>query len=344
MSEIITIGDIDVARGERMQIDLPVADLYNGARLHMPVEVIRGRRDGPVLFVSAAVHGDEINGVEVIRRLLQLSLLKKLRGTLIAVPVVNVYGFLNLSRYLPDRRDLNRSFPGSERGSVAGRLAWIFNQEIVSKSDCGIDLHTGAIHRSNLPQIRANLDDPETLRMARAFGTPVMINANLRDGSLRECAAEQGIPMLLYEAGEALRFDETSIRAGVRGVINVMRELGMLPARKSKSVEAVTARSSSWVRAGKSGILTTHVAIGDRVEKNGLLAKIADPFGQNAAELRSDVRGLVIGRTNLPLVTEGDAIFHIARFESAAEAGAKVELFQEVHDIKTELDSDRPVV
>ncbi|MCW8901464.1 MAG: succinylglutamate desuccinylase/aspartoacylase family protein, partial [Gammaproteobacteria bacterium] len=213
----LVINDITIKPGTRMTIDLPAARLYTHAPMSIPVHVVSGKTTGPRLFLSAAIHGDEINGIEIIRRLLKLPALKRLQGTLIAVPMVNVHGIINHSRYLPDRRDLNRSFPGSEKGPLALRLANLFMKEIVEQSTHGIDLHTGAIHRSNLPQIRANLDNDETEKLARAFDVPVIISSNLRDGSLREAAAEFGIPMLLYEAGEALRFDEVAIRAGVKG-------------------------------------------------------------------------------------------------------------------------------
>ena len=327
---VLKIGEVEVKAGESVTIDLPMASLYSHAPMSLPVQVIRGRRDGPSLFVSAALHGDEINGVEIIRRMLRLPLLKKLRGTLIAIPIVNVYGFVSRSRYLPDRRDLNRSFPGSDRGSMAARLAELFLTEIVDKCDYGIDLHTGAVHRDNLPQIRANLDDPETSRIAHAFHVPVLLNSNIRDGSLREVAAERGIPVLLYEAGEALRFDERSIRAGVKGIIGVMRVLGMLPAasRARKPAEPLVARASTWVRAGRSGILRMTSALGARVRRNETIGVIADPFGQQELEVSANASGIIIGRTNLPLVNEGEAIFHIARFESAKVAEDTVEAFQ----------------
>ena len=226
----ITIGDTKINPGERVNVSLPIADLYTSTSLSMPVQVICGRKAGPVLFVSAAIHGDELNGVEIIRRLLKRKTLGSLRGTLLAVPIVNVHGFLDQSRYLPDRRDLNRSFPGSPKGSIAARLAHTFIEQIVSEADYGIDLHTGAINRSNLPQIRANLDDTQTLDIAKVFGAPVVVNSNILDGSLRQCASDRGMPILIYEAGEALRFDETCIRAGIRGILNVMRHVGMLPA------------------------------------------------------------------------------------------------------------------
>ena len=345
----LTINGITFAAGSNATVELPVGRLYTHAPMTMPVHVVKGKRSGRRLFISAAIHGDEINGVEIIRRLLKLPALKRLSGTIIAVPIVNIHGLINHSRYLPDRRDLNRSFPGSEKGSIAARLAHLLMSEIVSQSTHGIDLHTGAIHRSNLPQIRANLDDEETDRLARAFNVPVIISANLRDGSLREAAATHGIPMLLYEAGEALRFDEISIRAGVKGIVNVMRTLDMLPATRSKStkiIEPVVARSSAWVRAPDSGMLRAMVALGSRVKKDSLLGMVADPFGETEVAVTSSYNGIVIGRTNLPLVNEGDALFHIARFERVIEAAHKVDEFNEQHSPESisSLNPESPII
>lgn len=330
-NESIEIGGNSIAPGERRVINLPVARLYTHADLSMPVEVINGRRAGPRLFVSAAIHGDELNGVEIIRRLLRHSSLSRLHGTLIAVPVVNVHGLLHRSRYLPDRRDLNRSFPGSERGSLAGRIANLFMREIVANCTHGIDIHTGAQYRDNLPQLRANLDDPETRRLAEAFGTLVLINADLRDGSLREAAADYGIPMLLYEGGEALRFDAVAIRVGLRGVLNVMRLLGMLPQAKRRGhhVEPVIARSSSWVRAPMSGILWSGIKPGTRVAKGEVIGRIAAPLMDAEYVVETPFDGIVIGRTHLPLVYEGEALFHLARFQHVAAAAEKLDAFQE---------------
>ena len=332
--QVIEMGEFRIQPGQQQSISLPLPSLYSHTPMSLPVHVINGRRRGPVLFVSAAIHGDEINGVEIIRRLLHKKYLTSIRGALIAVPVVNVYGFVNQSRYLPDRRDLNRSFPGSEKGSMAARLADIFMEEVVSQSTHGIDLHTGAIGRDNLPQIRANLhDDPVTHDMACAFGAPVMLNAELRDGSLRETVAGLGIPMLLYEAGEALRFNELSIRAGVRGITSVMRHLGMLPkSRRPSRVQPLLAKSTRWVRASQSGILRCFVALGARVSKNQLIGWIADPFGKKEKAITAPFSGIVIGRTNLPLVHEGEALFHIASFSKPDSAAESVEVFQETYD------------
>ena len=323
------IGDTVVEPGQRANISLPVADLYTSTSLSMPVQVVCGRRQGPVLFVSAAIHGDELNGVEIIRRLLRLKILRSVHGTLVAVPIVNVHGFLNQSRYLPDRRDLNRSFPGSAKGSIAARLANTFFTEIVSKADFGIDLHTGAINRSNLPQIRGNLDDEQTLELANSFGVPVIINANIRDNSLRSCVVDSGVPVLIYEAGEALRFDEISIRAGLRGILNVMRLIGMLPAKRAatRQVKPVLARTTSWVRAPASGIFNTSVALGSSVSEGQPIGAINDPLGDSTENMVAPFDGIVIGRSNLPLAHEGDALFNIAAFSSVSRAEDLVEEF-----------------
>jgi predicted deacylase len=331
MAETIVIAGETIPLRSRRLIELPLPPLYAHSPLTLPVHVVRGVKDGPCLFVSAALHGDELNGTEIIRRLLKLVGLKHLRGTLIALPIVNVYGLIHHSRYLPDRRDLNRSFPGSGKGSLAARLANLFMREIVANCSHGIDLHTGAIHRTNLPQIRANLDDLETLRLANSFGVPVVLNADLRDGSLREAAAEHGIPMLLYEAGEALRFDEIAIRAGVKGVVKVMRALDMLPAsrsRRQKQHEPFVARSSTWVRASASGLFRKVCALGSRVKRGDLLGLIDDPFGGGEFEVTAIASGIVIGCAEIPLVHEGEALFHIARFEDVREVAGQVESFQ----------------
>ena len=328
------IGEMMVKPGQRVNINLPVVDLYTSTSLSMPLQVICGRRPGPVLFVSAAIHGDELNGVEIVRRLLRLKALKSLRGTLVAVPIVNVHGFLNQSRYLPDRRDLNRSFPGSAKGSIAARLANTFFTQIVSKANYGIDLHTGAINRSNLPQIRGNLDDEKTLELANTFGVPVIINANIRDNSLRACVADMGVPVLIYEAGEALRFDEICIRAGLRGVLNVMRSIGMLPAKRPvrKRVVPLLARSTKWVRAPNSGIFNADVHLGSSVSTGQRLGSISDPLGDSSEVMLATFDGIVIGRSNLPLAHEGDALFNIAEFKSISKAEDLVDEFTAIHD------------
>ena len=331
MIEPIEIGGVQVKAGETKQIDLATVPLYTDTNMAIPVFVRRGKRAGPTLLVSAAIHGDELNGIEIISRLINSKAIKTIKGTLIAVPFVNGYGVLSQSRYLPDRRDLNRSFPGSKKGSLAGRIANLFLDEIVSKCDVGIDLHTGAIHRTNLPQIRANLDDEQTLKLAKAFAVPVLINANIRDGSMREAASEMGVPILLYEAGEALRFDELSIRAGLKGVLNVMRHLGMLNKSRSKAnaVEPIVARQSGWVRANESGFVTHEKRLGDYVDEGDVLASIKDPFGGVLGVVTSHAKGIIIGKQNIPLTQEGEAMYHIAYFNKPNDVVENIELMQD---------------
>ena len=244
-----------VRRGERSQFELPMAQLYTGTPLDLAVEVIHGRWQGPVLLVCAGIHGDELNGIEIIRRLRTLTALDRLRGTLVLVPIVNLFGFLNQSRYLPDRRDLNRGFPGSEKGSVAARTAKVFFGSVVTRCTHVVDLHTAAINRENLPQIRAALDQPGVEEIARGFAIPVIVNSGLLPGSLRAEAGKIGIPVVTYEAGEALRLDEKAIVTGVRGVVNVMRTLEMLPARAHRA-RCARSRTSRTRRVG-SDLLPT---------------------------------------------------------------------------------------
>lgn len=325
----LIIGNVAISRGSEVKIDLELPKLYN-TPTHLPIRVIRGKRSGPIVFISAAIHGDELNGIEIIRRVRKLDILKKLHGTIIFAPIVNVYGVMTQSRYLPDRRDLNRSFPGSIKGSIASRIAKIFFDEIVSKCDLGIDLHTGSIHKSNLPQIRTNLDNEYTFKLARAFEAPVILHSELRDGSLRAEAQENGTPILLYEAGEALRFDETCIRIGVKGIINVLRENNMLPKVIRKTTKTpVTSKTSKWIRASESGMIRTIKALGDTVKENEVIAYIDEPLDDNSFEILSPFDGIIIGKSQIPLVQEGDAVFHIAKFRNLEVAENKIEYFSE---------------
>lgn len=321
--------------GTRKTIEIPVAKLYTHTPLNIPVEIIHGRREGPVLMVCGAIHGDEICGVEIVRRVVKNSALRHLRGTLVAVPIVNIFGFLQRTRYLPDRRDLNRCFPGTESGSLGGRIAYLVRTQVMEHVTHIIDLHTGAINRFNLPQIRAELESPETARMAEAFGAPVVINAGLREGSLRAYADSQDIPVITYEGGEALRFDEVVISSGVKGVVRVMRELEMVPPQKTRKTpqkRSEIAANSQWVRADIDGIMRPVAKLGQRVRKGQKLAMVADPFGQSETAITSPCSGIVICVNNLPLVNEGEAIYHIARFDELNEAEKAMDYFRSSHE------------
>lgn len=343
----LEIAGNTIAAGARDTVELPAGQLYTHTPLNIPLQVIHGRRAGPCLVVTAGVHGDEINGAEIIRRLLRQQMVNRLAGTLIAVPVVNVLGFISRSRYLPDRRDLNRSFPGSESGSMASRLAYLVRTEVIARATHAIDLHTAAIHRDNLPQIRADLSDPGDDALARAFGLPVVLDSPLIDGSLRAAAREEGVPVITYEGGEALRFNEQAIRAGVKGVIRVMRHLGMLaPTRRGRPTPEphYIANSSSWMRAGQDGLFRAAVALGDRVRAGQPLGWISDPFGGAEIAVEAAFSGLVVGRANMPLVHEGEALFHVARFDQVGRVHREMERFSESLETGKEWGEEPPIV
>jgi hypothetical protein len=319
------IGGTTIIAGTRRTVNLPMSLLSNHTPMNIPVHVIHGKKDGPCLFISAAIHG-----VKIIRRILKTARMNKLQGTLIAVSIVNVFGFLAHSRYLPDRRDLNRSFPGNEKRSLTSQLAYLFMKEVVLRCTHGIDLHTGAIHRSNLPQIRADLTDPMREQLAKSFSAPMVLHSDLRDGSLRRAATDKQIPTMLYEAGEALRFDEVSIRLGVRGIIRVMQTLGMLgklaPIKKNKSV---VSKSSYWVRAPTGGIFQSLLHLGAKIKNGEVVGMVTDPMGTTEMPVEAGDPGILIGRTSLPVVNQGDALFHIAKVHNSTKAEKVV---AEIHE------------
>ena len=306
------MAGVSVSAGRRTTLELPIGRLMSGGPMALPVLVLHGRNDGPTMWLSAAVHGDELCGVEIIRRVIGSLDPRTLSGTLIAVPVLNVYGFNTGDRNLPDRRDLNRSFPGSPRGSLAARIAHLMMTEVVNRCSLGIDLHTGSDHRANLPQIRGDLEDRETLEMAERFGAPLSLNARTRDGSLRAAATRSGATVLLFEGGEADRFDEAAIDAGTAGVLRVMQGASMISSAPEGPGRTRLSWSSGWVRAGRSGIAHMEVGLGDIVDKRQVLATVHDPFGKRVGTLRARVPGMVIGLTQRPLVNRGDAVAHIA--------------------------------
>lgn len=335
-----TIGREEVALGERRLVNLPMSALSNRTPMALPVSVIHGKRDGPTLFVSAAVHGDELTGVAICRRLLASKALTVTRGTLLIVPIVNAFGFIGHSRYLPDRRDLNRSFPGSPKGSLAAQLAHIFLNEVVARSDYGIDLHSAAIHRSNLPQIRVDSHDRDALSLAEAFGAPIIVHSGLREGSLRRAARDRDVPVVVYEAGEGLRVDEFSVSVGMKGVLRVMAHLGMIRKRSGRHVPPVLSTSSRWVRAEESGLFRPFKNIGDHVAAGDRIGVVADPYGDTESDLVASCAGIIIGRANIPAINQGDALFHIARVENASKLGEHYDQLERELDTERMLDED----
>lgn len=321
-----------VAPGSGATVSLPVPDSYLGQGLSMPVHVFNGKKAGPSLFVSAAIHGDELNGIEIVRRLTRLKRLNRIRGTLYAIPIVNIYGFMSNARYLPDRRDLNRFFPGKSGGSLASELAKVLFDHIVGRCQYGVDLHTGSNHRVNFPHLRGDMKNETVLAMAKAFGAPLVLDGEGVEGTLRKAAYDLGVKTLLYEAGEALRFDEFSIRAGLRGILSLMEHLEMLPASRKSSapLDLQVAVGSSWCRAPESGLYLAKAKLGQRVKKGELLGSVHDPIGNSSCELLSPRDGVVIAHQSLPSVYKGDAMLHIACFETPAKAEASADEFSEI--------------
>jgi uncharacterized protein len=311
--EPLSLGGAEIPQGARTDLLLKVSESYTGDRTSIPVTVVNGARSGPRLFVTAAVHGDELNGIGIVRDLLNRVEPGELAGALVCVPVVNVLGVQFHSRYLPDRRDLNRCFPGSPTGSTASRIAHTLMAEVVSGADAGIDLHTAANRRINMPQVRTSLSDPRAYELGIAFGAPYLIDASLRSGSLRDAADREGVPVLTYEGGQSLVFEDDVIEVGVTGVLRVMGAMGMLDEVPDPPDHPVLESDEThWVRADRGGILDLHVGPGDTVEIDQPLWTVTGPFGRERNQQPSPYDGVVIGMTTIPLVNPGDAVVHIA--------------------------------
>lgn len=316
----IDFDDAQIKPGTRGRFNLPMSRLPTGTEMGLPVIVVRGIAPGPTVWLSAAIHGDELNGVEVVRGVLERINPKTFKGTLIAVPVVNVFGFLNESRYTPDRRDLNRSFPGSAKGSLASRVAHLFMQKIVERCDVGIDLHTGSDNRTNLPQIRGNMKDKTTFDLARAFGAPVMMHSKNREGTLRKAATRREKTVLLFEGGEPMRLDDKVIEVGREGVLKVLDMLKMREYdRPQMDMYSMFTGRTSWVRAKRAGVLRLFRNMGEPIEKGEVLGSIEDILGNTATKVKSPCDGVIIGQGLNPIVYQGDAIIHIARLNQHEE-------------------------
>lgn len=318
-----SIAGQELRRGSNRRVDLEFVRLPAQARQSIPVQVLVGAdatASTPVVWLSGAIHGDELNGVEIISRVLARLDPSQMGGTVVAVPVVNIFGFAFQSRYLPDRRDLNRSFPGSARGSLASRLAHIFFEEIVERCTHGLDLHTGSNHRTNLPQVRADLERADTRGLAETFGAPVLIHGGAPTGSLRGAAIRAGKPILVYEAGEPMRFDRAAIDLGVDGVLRVLAALGVAPSSAAPSEPpppSHTIGRRRWVRSPLSGLFSAELELGGTVEKGATLGHVYEPLGSKRRAVRAPMSGIVIGHTNNPLAYQGDALVHVGSLSEA---------------------------
>ncbi|NIP30209.1 MAG: succinylglutamate desuccinylase [Candidatus Dadabacteria bacterium] len=310
MPHIISINGTDVALGETTRIDLQIAKLPTHTVIDLPVYIYRAPTDGPVLLITAGLHGDELNGVEIIRTLTASKEIIPTMGTVLVIPVVNVYGFINNSRTMPDGRDLNRSFPGSKNGSLAARIAHTLMNTVIPHIDYGVDLHTGGANQ-NYPQIRCTFDIEKNLELAKAFSPPFIVNSSLRDGSFRRETQKLGKTILVFEGGESLRFDEITIKEGIEGVKRLMSYLGMNNSAFISNRETVIIKKSSWIRANHSGLYRPFIDYGEEVKRNQIIATITDPYGETEYKLKSRFDGHVLAIRSSPIVNRGDAIVHI---------------------------------
>ncbi len=307
----ITVLDTDIEPGTAQRLSWSATELFEGVPVSTPVLVVNGALPGPTLCLTAAVHGDELNGIEMVRRVMHDLDPKKLSGAVIGVPIVNVQGFRRGSRYLPDRRDLNRYFPGNPNGSAAARIAHSFFTNVVSHCDALVDLHTGSFERANLPQIRADLRNPDVVTLTEGFGSMVILHSTPAAGTLRHAATRAGIPSVTLEAGGPSQLELTEVKLGVKGIETLVNTLGMVRKRRLWGDPEPVYYRSSWVRADNGGILLSDVSLGSSVRKGDLLGTITDPMNNARTELRSPYAGRIIGMARNQVVMPGFAAFHV---------------------------------
>jgi predicted deacylase len=317
------LGD-RVFPGQKRELVFLSSESFQAASVESPVVVIRGLQPGPTLCLTAGVHGDELNGVEIVRRILEETKPAELRGTIVGVPIVNIQGFERSSRYLPDRRDLNRHFPGRPDGSSASRIAYAFFESVVRNCDALVDLHTGSFHRANLPQVRGDLRNKHVLDLARAFGTEVAVHNVGRLGTLRRAATDAEIPAIIYEAGEPMRFQRTEIERGAAGIRNLLGRLGLTEPVRAAAEKQWIYYQSHWIRVDHGGILLSEVRLGDWVRENEALATVTDPMGRERSAVVATRRGRVLGMTLAPVVRPGVAVFNIG-LEAGDPSGAEAD-------------------
>lgn len=311
-SDPLIIHHTTIERGQKRHIEIPMGGLPTQSTISMPLTVIHGAKEGPSLWLNAALHGDELNGTEIIMRVLEKIHPRQLCGTIIAAPIVNVFGFLAQSRYLPDRKDLNRCFPGSKSGSLGAMIAHVFMENVVAHCQYGIDFHTGSRHRSNFPHLRGNFSDSKTKQMGQAFGARFLLNTPEIKGSLREAALKRGKTILTFEGGEEKRYNQNAINCGVKGLRLLLKHLHMHDFSEPKPRhEALILGSSTWVRARRSGLLRLKTDLGKKVRMGQLLGHITDAFGESSLAIESHLNGYVLGMALNPLVHRGDGILHI---------------------------------
>lgn len=315
MPKAIEINDEIIHLGEDKQVNIGIARLPTYTSIDLSIRIIRAKKDGPVVLLTGGLHGDEINGIEIVRRLITGNQLNLTSGTIIAIPLMNVYGFIQNVRGVPDGKDINRSFPGTKNGSLAKLVAYTIVKEIIPKIDCGIDFHTGGASRANYPQIRCVLDNERNLELAEAFAPPVILHSGLIDKSFRKAAQRKGKPIIVYETGESMRFDENGIQTAIDGTYRLLNHMGMREGKPDVLYKPALFKKSSWIRSKVAGIFNPKVRLGDSVKPRQVVGKITDPYGNESFRVINRQEGRVIGLNNSPVVHKGDAILHIATSE-----------------------------
>lgn len=310
--DIGTWNRVEIAPGQRKRFTLEMGNSFSGAKVKLPVMVWRANEPGPVLGITSAIHGDEVNGTGAIRSLIKNPPFRLIRGALILVPVINIPGFERHSRYMPDRRDLNRSFPGSTKGSFTSRLARLVFSEIVGRCDYIVDLHTAAVRRTNFPNVRADYNNEDCARLARTFGCEVVVNGAGPDGSFRKEAVKAGCPTIVIEAGEVWKVEPAVLEMHRRGITNILVELGMVDNEPQPPPHQIVVEETTWVRAEMAGLLRYHVAPGEPVSEGQIIATSTSLLGADKETIRSPHRGIVMGMSTMPAVNIGDPVFHIA--------------------------------
>ena len=307
----VTIAGHDIKPGESKEININIARLPSHTQIDTPIYVYRSKEDGPTLALMAGMHGDEINGMEIVRRILDRDLHRVKRGTVVCMPITNVYGFLNFSRDVPDGKDVNRSFPGSKSGSLASRVAYNLTHQIIPFIDFGVDFHTGGAMRTNYPQVRAMLNNEKNQELAHAFSAPFTIDSPFRPNSLRKEASKKGKNIIVYEAGESLRFDQHGIEEGISGTLRLMHHLKMIDDASKPKEENKIIWSTSWIRAKHAGLFQPGIQSGQLVHKGEPVGTITDPFGEFKEQVKASETAYVIGLNNSPVVNAGDALMHL---------------------------------
>jgi predicted deacylase len=317
----IQICDVIIHPGESANLAMPLPEQFSCAPIYMPIRVIHGKKKGPCLVIFSTLNGDELNGMEIANRIVKETSADDISGTIMAIPVLNTYALTHFPATLPTGETLDSCFPGVEDGSFGERMAYMFTNEILKKADYCIELETGKLNHNILPQVYCNFDNIKARRLAKAFQSPVITNVPLENNKLRQITEELQIPLLVYEAGEAMRFDENSISMGVNGIRNVMRAIDMLPKEPTTEINPIFSQDEDWIIAPRGGILHTDVSLGQMLEQGSKIGEIRDPFGsEQCFVVKAPREGIVVGINTTPLIHEGLPIFKIASFLDYSKA------------------------